>query len=78
MRMDASDDTAIWRSRHRQLAARDIMATCCGSWGATHLPRSLPAGVGHGSALAVHSTAAEALEDLGYAVEGRSAELVMS
>jgi hypothetical protein len=58
----ASGDTAM---AEPLAEARDIIATCRESWGVVHSTQSTSAGVDE-TALAVYSTAVEALENLGH------------
>ena len=53
---------------------RETIATCRAAWGTACASQSEGTGV-DGSALAVYNASCEKLEELGYSVEERSAEL---
>ena len=57
-----------------QSEARDIIATCRSAWGTAHASQSEGAEVDE-SALTIYIASCEKLEELGYSVEERSAEL---
>ena len=57
-----------------QPEARDIIATCRSAWSTVHASQSRGAEVDD-SALTVYVASCEKLEELGYSVEGRPAEL---
>jgi hypothetical protein len=57
-----------------QSEARDVIATCRSAWGTAHASQSEGAEVDE-PALTICVASCEKLEELGYSVEGRSAEL---
>jgi hypothetical protein len=57
-----------------QTEARDVIATCRSAWGAVHASQSEGGGVDE-PALTIYIASCERLEELGYSVEERSAEL---
>jgi hypothetical protein len=77
MSADASSDAAMAES---PTEARDIIAACCraamAAWGTAYASQSEGAEVDE-SALTVYDASCEKLEELGYSVEERSAELVV-
>jgi hypothetical protein len=71
MSSGASGDTTMAES---QSEARKIIATCREAWGTVHSTQSTSGGVDE-AALVVYNTATDKLEELGYSVEERAAEL---
>ena len=57
-----------------QTEARDVIATCRSAWGTVHASQS-EGGEVNESALTIYIASCERLEELGYSVEERSAEL---
>ena len=57
-----------------QLEFREVIATCRAAWSTVHASQSNETEVDE-SALAIYSASCEKLEELGYSVEERSAEL---
>jgi hypothetical protein len=58
-----------------QSEARDIIATCRSAWGTAHANQASGGAEVDESALTVYVASCEKLEELGYSVEERSAEL---
>ena len=57
-----------------QSEARDIIATCRSAWSSVHASQSAGSEVDE-SALTIYTVSCDKLEELGYSVEERSAEL---
>jgi hypothetical protein len=57
-----------------QTEARDVIATCRSAWGAVHASQS-EGGEVDSPALTIYIASCERLEELGYSVEGRPAEM---
>ena len=65
----------LWRSRKRKLARSSRLVVERGEQSILPSPRRLVSGVADGAALVVYNTATDKLEELGYSVEERAAEL---